>query len=232
LGVGETAFCFSRVCSEVEVLRGGGHSLLQELDQLRVFPLEKKNDFLDQLAVFFRGNEAAAGPQAFLDLEVQTGAGAVPEIGVVAGAQRKEAAQNPESLFHRGAGSVRAEITRPVSLHPAHQRQLREFILDAEPEAEVSFVVFQIDVVAGLMLLDQGVFQDEGFFFRVGEKGFHLADFGHEELEQEAGVTGFSEVGPHPVAQVLGLPDVQDLSGLVPHEVNARARREVLDLVF
>ncbi len=208
---------------EVELLRRACHPFPEQLDELGALPLQEEKHLLAEFGVFFGGNQPAAGGRAFFDLVIQARPRPVAKAGVLAGAERKGIAEEPERLLDGGARGIGPEVAGPVPPHFPHQGELGEIFVDAEFEAEVGLVVLQVDVVAGLVLLDEGVFQDQGFFFRVREERLHLAHFGHEETKRGPPVPGFPEIGPDPVAEVLGLADVDDRPGRVFHQVHARA---------
>jgi hypothetical protein len=216
----------------MEFFRSARHFFTQEFDQLRALSFQKEENFLDQLSVLFRRDETTTGGEAFFYLMIQAGAGTVAKVGLLAGAQGEQVPQGLEGFLDGCTGRVRAEVTGSVPFYFAHQGESGKLFVDVEFEAEIGLIVFEVDIVAGFMFLDQGILQDQGFFFGVREKGFHLADFGHEKTQGETGIGGFPEIIPNPVAQVLGLPDVQDDSRLVLHQVHTGSRRKPLDLVL
>ena len=64
-------------------------------------------------------------------------------------------------------------------------------------DAEITLVVFQANVIARLVLLDQIVFEDQRFLVGRGNQGFDVFDAAHQELNLRSFV-GTAEISAHP----------------------------------
>ena len=190
-----------------------------------------QHHLLHQLAVCLRGGEAFhAGRHALADFVVQARAGAAVEHRVGARADGEHPVQAAQRLAHRLAGGVRPEVQRLVVAAAPHHRQTGVRLPRVEPQVHVVLVVTQVDVEARLVLLDEGVFEDEGLFFGVGDQEVDVHHRGQAEADVKARVAGLGVVLPHPAAQVLGLADVDDLAVGVFHQIHARRAGEAVDL--
>src|SRR5256885_6738451 len=96
---------------------------------------------------------------------------------------------------------------------------------------EVALVVAELDVVAGLVLLDEAVLEDRGFLLRRRDDRLEVPHRSLKERNERPFVARrLLEVAADPRPQALGLADVDDLSLLVLEEVAAGLRREGLEL--
>ena len=80
------------------------------------------------------------------------------------------------------------------------------------------------------MFFDQGVFENERFFFRVGGQEIDGHHGGQAQADMVAWVTALREILPDPVAEIFGLAHIDDLSdaSLINRR---RGRRKPLDLL-
>ena len=124
-----------------------------------------------------------------------------------------------------GTGGVGAEIAGAVRGKAPHQTQAGGRVLEVQTETEEIFVIPQVNVVAGAMLLDEVALQDEGFPFGGRDEKIHLT----ETLHQEGGLRScrVPEVGAHPVFEIHGLADVEHFTPGVFEEIDAGIRGNV-----
>ncbi|MBA7700161.1 hypothetical protein ES703_108870 [subsurface metagenome] len=141
-----------------------------------------------------------------------------------------------------------------VKLHPAGEKDLGIRLI-GDPDKGVGLVVLEAEIVPGLVVAHQVLFGDKGLRLagqddpvQVGDLGHHTPGFnvlaarglpgrpGKGSLPRKGVPAGreipSGEVGPHPVAQDLGLADINDLSLGVFEEVNARRPGQALELVL
>ncbi len=135
-------------------------------------------------------------------------------------AQGKNPVNLLQGLPDGGRGGKGAEIEGAVALHLAHHLQGGKLLAGVEAEGDVGLVVPQVDVVAGAVLFDQGVFEDERFLLGVGDDRLDLANPVHQEADVGTAVPAGDEVGAQPLAQVLGLAHVEDGLPLPFHQVD------------
>ena len=84
----------------------------------------------------------------------------------------------------------------------------------------ICFVVFELDVVDGLVLLDHVVFEQQGIGFARCDNPLHISNLFHQQ-SGFAVVVLFGEVAGHPLFQVFGLADVQQFTVSIKVLINA-----------
>jgi hypothetical protein len=90
----------------------------------------------------------------------------------------------------------------------------------AYPYYRVGFAVFQVDVVLRRMLLDKGIFQEQGLVF-IGD---YDSLNGTDMPQQGSGfnVLFLGKIGIQPVFQDSRFANINDSVFFVPHKVNSR----------
>ena len=139
----------------------------------------------------------------------------------MAGAQRKEPFDQLQDDLDAGLAGVGPEVGGAVLDDAAGDEDAGEaLILDAN--IGIAFIVAQHYIVARQILLDQGVFQQQGVGLRFHHRKLQAAGV----LDHHAGLVGtvpaVAEIGGHAAAQVLGLAHVEDGVLLVDKAVDAR----------
>ena len=119
-------------------------------------------------------------------------------------------------FFHGSARRIGPEIASAVPFDAPHQFEARKFLFCIQTDGIVRLVIPQHDVVVRLQLLDQGVFQDEGFFFRPRDDPFEILYFRHHERNHGPAVRS-PEVGANTVFQIFRLPHVNDRTPGILH---------------
>ena len=148
-----------------------------------------------------------------------------------AGAQRNHFADEfQHAVLHRHR-RVGTEVLRTVALQPSRGLHARE-ILAPYDDPRIGLVVFEQDVVTGLQLLDERVFEQQGVGFAVDDD---VADFG--DLPDQHPYFGrmllvLHEVGGDALAQALGFADVDDRARPVEELVYSRFERQQRHLFF
>ena len=77
------------------------------------------------------------------------------------------------------------------------------------------------------MALDEGIFQDQSLELAGDKDGVEVVHLGDHQLR--LGVVGsvVLKVLAHPVFQLLGLAHIDDLAGLVHHQIDPRCQGQV-----
>ena len=137
--------------------------------------------------------------------------------GALAFPQRKklfhEVQIGVEGLYRR----VGAEIGGAVLKNPPGPEN-PGILVRGDADYGVGFSVLEVDVVPGNMLLDEGVFEKQGLVLGFGDDEFQVPDLPDEDRGLDVLVPG--EVGTDAISEVFRLPDVEDGSLFVPHEVH------------
>ena len=82
-------------------------------------------------------------------------------------------------------------------------------VLEGDFDIGVAPVVFEQDVVARAMLLDEIHFEQQGFELAIGDNDVEIGNFGHHAAVF-VGKLADIEIGAHAVAQRFGFADVQN----------------------
>ena len=143
----------------------------------------------------------------------------------IAGAQRIQVLNQIEYRIHRRQVTVGSEISRAVPDNLAGFEHTRE-ILILHTDGRVGLVVFQQYIVAGLVFLDQIIFQQQCIFFRIHHDVSDVGNLAHEH-PRLARLVLFAEIRINPSLQILRLSNVDNRSLLVQVLVNARLLRKV-----
>ena len=183
--------------------------------------VQKIAQISDQLAVPGLVDGADAGSAAQLDVVIQAGARILAGDLAVAGEIGEDMAQHIQGLMHGPDAGVRAKVMRTVLDHLAGDGHFGEGVRQMHFDVGVAFVVFEADVEARTVLLDQVHLEDERFKFRTDHDPFQIGDLRDQLARLGDLVAALLKIGAHPVLEDDGLADVDDLAGGVLHDVNA-----------
>ena len=95
-------------------------------------------------------------------------------------------------------------------------------LFHGKTDVGVALVIFQQDIIVGLMALDEGVFQHQGLELRPGHDGVEVVDLGDHGAGLFVVVRGVVEILAHPVFQGLGLAHIDHGVLGVLHDIYAR----------
>jgi len=136
-----------------------------------------------------------------------------------------------EQLPHPASGYIGAVVERTVLLQAPDHIEARILGFYVETEVGIVLVVPEDDVVARMVLLDQGGLKDERLELGVGHDGLEVGDLADQHL-------GFFSLGPllkiraHPAPEGKGLAHIDNVALSIFHEVDARRIRQVLEFFF
>ena len=94
----------------------------------------------------------------------------------------------------------------------------------------IGLIVLEHDIVLGLVLLDEVDLKKQGLNIRLGNDKLKIHNLRYQRFC--LGIVAPSEIGPHPIAKIFGLPHIDNGSVLVFVNVTARTRRQELELGF
>ena len=158
----------------LELLGFGGshHARGEGALQLGVAAFEKQLRVADGLLVGFgRGEAFNAGTEAAMNVVLQAGARMIAREIDFATGQEKTAMDELDHAIGEVAGEVRAVISRAVFAQAARDEDFGEAVGEGELDVGVGLVVAQQNVEARLALLDEIVFEREGFVLVGDEDG-------------------------------------------------------------
>lgn len=155
-------------------------------------------------------------------LVTETRTRTIGEIAIATIADFKNSRRDLKDFPDRTAVGKRTIILRPVA-HALPTSDVRTGILMAHIEANIGvcFVVFKTDVVLGLVLLDERVFEKQRFDLGPCSHEFHIDDVGDEMLGFSASLIQVLEITADAVFEALGLAHVDDQPVGIFHEVDA-----------
>jgi hypothetical protein len=147
------------------------------------------------------------------------------KFGVEAGPDRKESSDQFQGLFERSGGWVRTEIEGVVFLNPPHNAQGWKFFFHRESEAGIILIIPQFYIISRMVLLDEIIFQDISFFFRIGDDGINVCHLFQHRQGLYILFSRLLEIGTHPVFDIPSLPNIEDRSLLIFKKIDTRIGR-------
>lgn len=184
------------------------------------------------LPVFDGGNlvfaDTATGAEVVLETDLVFALVHTPlgHVGV-AGADGVEPVYQLDDEVERVAETV-GTIVFTGALHDMARLEDAGELLLGDADAGVTFAVFEKDVVVGLVLLDEVVFEQEGVLLAVHYDVVYVGDVFDELFGLEA-VLLFVEVTAHAAVEVLRLAHIDDLPCLIEVLVHARLLGDALE---
>ena len=194
-------------------------------------PGEQRDRLLDAAAVLRRVRLAAAEAVAAAHVVVETGAllADVAREGARAGGQ----AEGRADRVHGGAGLAArpegAEVARAVVRRFVGEREAR-VLPRRKADEGVALIVLEQNVVARLVLLDEGVFEDQRLELARNEDGVEPVDLRDHAAGLFVVARAELEILADAVFELLRLADVDDLTARVHHQIDAGGERKVVRL--
>ena len=94
----------------------------------------------------------------------------------------------------------------------------------------IGLIILEHDIVFGLVLLDEVDLKKQGLNIGLSNDKLKIHNLRYQGFRLS--IVASSEIGPHPIAKILGLPHIDDGTVLVFVNVTARTRRQELELGF
>ncbi len=209
------------------------HLALQlALDRPRV-AREELDHAVDQRRVVLLRDVADARRVTAFDVEVEARDAAVPpRLRAFAGPVLEDAVQHVERLTHLLRVRVRSEVDDAAPVPLAGEHHSRVIVLDGHGDVRKGLVVAQADVERRPVAFDEVLLEVERLDLGARDDHLQVVDPVDELTQSLPRVARALEVRAHPWSQGLGLADVQHLSGSVAEEIDARFRRQALELVL
>ena len=204
------------------MLLGGLFHLGLEPPLERPHPARQELDHaVDDDAVLVPGDVADARGRAAADVVVEAGdARAAPGLGALAGAVGKHPVQHVERLAHLLRARIRPEVEHALAMPLTGEHDPRVLVADRDGDVGVGLVVAQADVERRPVALDQVLLEQQRLGLGVGGDELDLLDPLDQPGRLHGRVQVAAEVRPHPLAQRLGLADVEHLSLPAPEHVH------------
>ena len=216
---------------EIQPLGRLGHQGLVMADDLPAPARQDVDDLVDVVGILLLGNPADARGLAAADVEVQAGPELLLEDGLgrdvqVAGAQGIGLAEEIHEVPGMHHAAVGAEIPVPMGLVDAPGDEHPRELVPGHANPGIGLGILQEDVVAGLVLLDEVVLQQQGVGLRIHHRVLRVGDLGNEDARLRRQPLRRHEVLRDPLVQVLRLPHIDDIPRSVIIPVDARGMRK------
>ena len=137
--------------------------------------------------------------------------------------------QKPLDLSGRSHIRIRTEIEPTILFDLARDDEARIALIGNLDEG-IGLVVLEHDIVLGLVLLDEVDLKKQGLNIGLGNDKLKIHNLRNQGFR--LGIMTPPEIGPHPIAKILGLSHIDDGTVLVFVNVTARTRRQELELGF
>jgi hypothetical protein len=230
---GEETISVSRRLLETFALGRVAHLLLElAFDRARIAG-EEVDDAFDDLPVVLLRDVADAGGMAAVDVVVEArDPGVAAGLWALARPVLEDAVEHVERLPHLLRVRVRAEVGDPAAVPLAREHDPRKVVLDRHCDVRERLVVAQADVEGRSVALDEVLLEVQRLDVAAGDDHLDVFD-ALRQLRDRVPATGRRlEVAAHARAERLRLADVEDGALRVTEDVDARLRRQQLQLVF
>ena len=107
-----------------------------------------------------------------------------------------------------------------------------EFLGEVYFQVGIGLVVLEARVEVGLVTLDKGIFEDQGFRLGIRNDELEIRHAGHHAADFGGLPAGRTEIGAQAVPEYAGLAYIQHFIPGVLHQVNARFFRSHTETVF
>lgn len=202
------------------------HLRMKMIFKVPVFSFQKKPDSLGHFPVLIGGDKSGAGAKTAMDLVFD--AGSFDRFSEIERAcrQRKELRDRPECFPESPGIRVGTKIEVSPRTDATGHCESGIGFGPGKTEIGVGFIVTEKNIEPGAVLFDQGILENQGVEFASGDECINVRDpLGHFP-DAGGGWACFLEVGPDPVLQTLGFPDIKDFVLLSFHQIDARGIRE------
>ena len=216
---------------KLPVLRSLRHLLLHSGAHLPQLARKQPHRLLHTAAIFRPvGAIGAAKAVTLADMVVEAGPLLANVAGKTAGAGRQlqRRRHGVERLPRLMSSAERPKILRPILGGLADHGKAGIFLLPIQADEGIALIILQKDIIAGLMALDEGVFQDEGLKLRAHHNGVELLHLRHHKPRLFIVPRGGLEILAHAVAELLRLAHIDDQSRLVHHEIDTGGQGQTL----
>ena len=197
------------------------HLLLKGLRHLSELAFQQQHRLLHAAAVFLPRHTGATETVAASHVVVETGALFADIAGELLAAGRE--LQRLRHRIQRRIGIVPptegAEIAGAVIADLIDKRKAWIFPA-AEPHKGIALVILQQDIIAGLMALDEGVFQHQRLKLTGDHDGVKLAHLLHHEAGLEGVGSILAEILTHTILQFFRLAHIDHRAALVHHQID------------
>ena len=200
---------------EIQGLGRFFHQALVMPDHLPAAAAEQRGDLGDPSAVFLFGNGTDATAFAASDVVFQARTEFPPQDGLGVdfqrtGAQRIQLPEEFQEVARMHDAAVGSEIAGAVLDQPAGQEDLG-ILIRAHADPGIGLRVLEQDVVPGLVLLDEVVFQQQGIRLGSHDRKLGVGDLRDQDAGLAVEPLRRDEILGDPLVQVLRLAYIDDI---------------------
>ena len=195
---------------KVQLFGSIGHQSFIMLEHLSATAAQDMDDFVDVPLVLVARDFSHARGLAFADMEFQAGAEFAPQDGVRGDFERagtegvhfvKEVHQ-VSGVHHAAVGP---EVPVPLAFLDAAGNEHPGEIVTGNANPGVGLGILEEDVVLGLVLLDEVVFQQEGIGFGVHHRELGIGNLAYQDAGFGVQALRGHEILRHTLVEVFGL---------------------------
>ena len=203
------------------LFRGFTHSCLEFVDQLIVPSVEKFPHIAHLGGVFLSVDVEHARCGASFDLVLKTRPDAVLELGVGARAQLKMTVHQSQGLARRCCRMVRPKVHRAIGFGASNDFDARPVLLSVDSQRKVVLIVFEFDVIAGLVTLYKLLLEENRFFFRACYIRFNVRELRFKKSNERTNIAcARLKIAANTIPQIAGLADVQNISAVADEDID------------
>ena len=219
---------------KLQILRRLLHLFPQFLLHLRVAALQHQNCLLHTRAVFPGASGALAPCVAVIHVVVEARPflSEVARKTLAAAGQLQRQTQRINDHLRHVPPAVGPKIACSVVHDPAHQLHHRVFFPHIHAKIRIALVILQKDVVLWHVPLDERALKHQRFKFARRNDNVKVVDLTDHFPRLRRMGAGILKILADAVFELFRLADVDDLSGLVLHDIYARLIWQRQRLVF
>ena len=132
--------------------------------------------------------------------------------------------------MHRRYVCERSKIFGLISFHAARHVHAREILLHGHLDVRIGFIIAEHDIVFWMMLLNEGVFEDECLHLRFRLDNFHIYGAAHHSRYLRRPICILTNIGTHTIPQIDGFAYIDDSIVFIMPQIHTGCRWQMAHL--
>ena len=153
-----------------------------------------------------------------------------PGNGFFTRTETENTLQDFQGLLYRPGAGKRAKITRAVIFQRTGIRHCRPIFIEVDFDIRVAFVILETDIIIRPISLDEIIFQDEGFIFRIGDEEFQFFGFFYLLYSFRRQFSRRLKIGTYTIAEAARFADVDNFPAGIFHQIDTRVGGQLFQL--